>query len=135
MIVLDNSVYIAALFSDEKQHEALALRSAIEAGEVEAFVPAIFRYEAMNTLVQSLRRKRIKQAAYREYLADLEKFPVQVDELFLFQQVGKLAVKHTLSIYDAAYLELALRESLVLVTLDKALAAAARKERVPLLIS
>ena len=43
-----------------------------------------------------------------------------------------LARRHRLTFYDAAYLELAVREALPLATLDQALATAARAEGVPL---
>jgi predicted nucleic acid-binding protein len=44
-----------------------------------------------------------------------------------------LARRHRLTVYDAAYLELALREGLALATLDTALAEAARAEGVSVL--
>ena len=44
-----------------------------------------------------------------------------------------LARRHGLTVYDAAYLELATRENLSLATLDGPLAAAARAEGVPVL--
>jgi predicted nucleic acid-binding protein len=44
--------------------------------------------------------------------------------------VARLAIKHALSAYDAAYLHLALREHAPLATLDKKLAAAAEAEGV-----
>ncbi len=44
-----------------------------------------------------------------------------------------LARKHGLTVYDASYLELAQRESLVLATLDKDLIRAARAENIKLL--
>jgi predicted nucleic acid-binding protein len=43
-----------------------------------------------------------------------------------------LARRHGLTVYDAAYLELALREGLDLATLDTELADAARAEGMPL---
>jgi predicted nucleic acid-binding protein len=44
-----------------------------------------------------------------------------------------LALRYNLSAYDAAYLELALRKSLPLATLDAQLDAAARQAGVPVL--
>jgi predicted nucleic acid-binding protein len=43
-----------------------------------------------------------------------------------------LAREQNLSVYDAAYLELSIREALPLATRDKALAAAAKRCGVPL---
>jgi predicted nucleic acid-binding protein len=44
-----------------------------------------------------------------------------------------LARRYRLTVYDAAYLELAQRQGVPLATLDGALAAAATAENVPLL--
>ena len=56
----------------------------------------------------------------------LDRFPKEGDVLALARHRG-------LTVYDAAYLELARREGAPLATLDAALATAARAERVPLL--
>jgi predicted nucleic acid-binding protein len=50
-------------------------------------------------------------------------------------EVLRLARQHHLSVYDAAYLELAQREGLALATLDGDLAKAARKEKVAILVA
>ena len=44
-----------------------------------------------------------------------------------------LAIFHRLSVYDAVYLELALRLSLPLATLDRALRSAARREGIEII--
>ena len=46
----------------------------------------------------------------------------------------RLAIRHELTHYDAAYLELALRRNLPLATLDKDLRRAARAENVKLVV-
>jgi len=61
---------------------------------------------------------------------------VSVDDLALrraIDQVLPLAVRHALSSYDAAYLELALRKNAPLATLDAGLARAARDAGVELI--
>jgi predicted nucleic acid-binding protein len=69
-----------------------------------------------------------------QFLRDLNAFRIDVqfpqDEL----RVIELARKHSLSIYDAAYLALAMREHLPLSTLDQRLESAARVEGVGLLV-
>ena len=47
-----------------------------------------------------------------------------------FGDIRRLARTHRLSVYDAAYLDLALRLALPLATTDAALGAAAERERV-----
>jgi predicted nucleic acid-binding protein len=69
-------------------------------------------------------------------LADLALLPIQIDPETDRQAWGataRLAERHRLTLYDAAYLELALRRGLPLATLDKDLRAAASAEKVQLL--
>jgi len=69
-------------------------------------------------------------------LSDLSDFPIHVDPETHRQAWGmtaRLAERHGLTVYDAAYLELALRRGLPLATLDEDLRTAARTEKVPLL--
>ncbi|MHB1104092.1 MAG: type II toxin-antitoxin system VapC family toxin [Devosia sp.] len=47
--------------------------------------------------------------------------------------ISALSDRHDLTVYDAAYLELALRKELALATLDKELTAAARAAGVSVL--
>ena len=60
------------------------------------------------------------------FLADLETLSISIDHAPVSDAVLALARLHRLTIYDAAYLELALRIDAPLATLDKKLAAAAR---------
>lgn len=67
------------------------------------------------------------------FLPDLSRLRVKTDHVPDDGQILRLARTLRLSIYDAAYLELAGREHLPLATLDAALAAAARAEGVRIL--
>jgi predicted nucleic acid-binding protein len=58
---------------------------------------------------------------------------VQTCEQDEFRFFSSASRKHRLSVYDAAYLELARREGLPMATLDRDLAGAARAESVPLI--
>ncbi|MFN9619631.1 MAG: type II toxin-antitoxin system VapC family toxin [Synechococcaceae cyanobacterium] len=72
------------------------------------------------------------------FLGLLETLPVCVDHATTasaWHDTLALAPSHGLTVYDAAYLELALRRGLPLASRDKALQAAARREGVPLLPS
>jgi predicted nucleic acid-binding protein len=100
-----------------------------------AIVPPIWWYEIRNFLVVSERRKRLHTKDSVRFLALLETFPIEIDPEF--RQTGTrillLASAHGLSVYDAAYLELAYRRRLPLATLDRALEAAARAQGIPVL--
>ena len=64
------------------------------------------------------------------FTVQLEHLPIRVDTLTanqVFAHTLSLARAYKLSSYDAAYLELALREGLALATLDAALGKAATK--------
>jgi predicted nucleic acid-binding protein len=76
-------------------------------------------------------------AAFRDAtLADLELLPIQTDpdtEKHAWRSTLRLADLHRLSVYDAAYLELAMRRGLPLASLDRELRVAAAAENVVLL--
>lgn len=72
------------------------------------------------------------------FLVQLEVLPIQRDTLTARQAFSRtlgLARAYKLSSYDAAYLELALREGLPLATLDKALKKAAKQADVTLYLA
>ena len=96
-------------------------------------VPAHWRFEVANMLIMAERRGRIVPNAAAESLADLDALPIGIDADSLVQAWGEtmaLAREHSLTVYDSAYLELAKRLSLVLVSTDKKLLAAAALEGV-----
>jgi predicted nucleic acid-binding protein len=99
-------------------------------GREGAIVPALWRWEVQDVLRRLARDDRLNMTA-AEALAALRALPIEIDSelLGLFGQEFVLASDHGLSVYDAAYLELALRRNVKLATGDKQLAAAARKVR------
>jgi predicted nucleic acid-binding protein len=98
-----------------------------------AVVPALWWFEVRNTLIVGERRGRLDAIQTTEILAQIEALPISRDREPDSEAVLALARAHRLTVYDAAYLELALRADLPLATLDRQLAAAARAVRVPLL--
>ncbi len=80
----------------------------------------------------STRRQRIAETEVLDQLADIEALKITVDEtaiLCSWRQTYVLANRHNLTLYDAAYyVELALRRSVSLATLDRKLAAEAAAE-------
>jgi predicted nucleic acid-binding protein len=126
--VLDASIAACWAFQDEEHPDAaLALR---RMRTEEAVVPCLWWFEMRNTLVVSERRRRIAEPETAAFLAYLARLRVRVDLTPDGGELLRLARTHRLSVYDAAYLELAQREGLPLASLDRKLRKAAGTERV-----
>jgi predicted nucleic acid-binding protein len=95
-----------------------------------AEVPSIWWFELRNALLMAERRNRISKAITRKVLGAIEMLPIAVNRSPGGDMLMQLARAHRLSVYDAAYLELALRISAPLASLDRALIKAARAEDV-----
>jgi predicted nucleic acid-binding protein len=98
-----------------------------------ALVPTLWWFELRNALVVNERRGRITERQTARFLSDVERLAITVDRTPDQSGVLTLARRHRLTVYDAAYLELAVRNLLPLATLDQMLAAAARSEAVHLI--
>ena len=133
-LVIDSSMTLAWCFEDEKTAASLAVLARV--AEAGAIAPALWRLEVANGLQMAVRRKRIT-AAYRDAsLADLRALFIAIDpqtDHHAWTATLQLADRHDLTLYDAAYLELAQRRNLPLATLDGKLATAARGENVALI--
>ena len=94
----------------------------------EAMVPSVWSLEVRNILVVNERRGRIEPEDSDAFLRELLLLPIRIrpdqDESALLT----LARKHQLTAYDAAYLDLAVRISVPVATLDRSLARAVRAE-------
>ncbi|MGH3630006.1 MAG: type II toxin-antitoxin system VapC family toxin [Sciscionella sp.] len=133
-LVFDSSATLAWIYSDETSE---AIRRAFDLlAENGAWVPCLWRLEVANILEMGVRRGR-HDAAFRDAtLADLALLPISLDPETDRQAWGataRLASRHRLTLYDAAYLELAQRRGLPLATLDRGLRSAAGDEGVILL--
>jgi predicted nucleic acid-binding protein len=125
--VLDASVTMAWCFEDETTPYSEAVLDALVRGAT-ARVPAIWPFEVLNVVLGATRRTRLSPANARTFLAELRAFPILVDPTetaHVFHLVRTNAEHYHLTAYDAAYLELALREGLPLATLDRGLRDAA----------
>lgn len=87
-------------------------------------------FELRNILVVNERRGRIDAAGTASFLTDLDQLPIRIDRTPGSTAIVTLARTHRLTVYDAAYLELARRHGLPLATLDNQLLAAALKDGV-----
>jgi predicted nucleic acid-binding protein len=129
--VLDASIAITWVMRDEDH--PLADRAFRELQSGSAIVPGIWWYEIRNILVLNERRNRISPADSAQFLLDLGQFSIDVyfpDDGALLMDLSR---RYRLTVYDAAYLALAMRDRLPLATLDKALQAAAQAAGVALL--
>jgi predicted nucleic acid-binding protein len=133
-LVIDSSATLAWIYHEEAT-EAIGqvFDRVIENG---AWVPSLWRLEVANVLEMGVRRRR-HDAAFRDAsLADLALLPILLDpesHAQAWSATAQLAARHRLTLYDAAYLELALRRGVPLATLDGELRAAAKAEGVVLL--
>jgi predicted nucleic acid-binding protein len=133
-LVLDSSITLAWAYSDETtQSVTLVFDRLIQSG---AWVPGLWRLEIANVLEMSVRRKRHDRNFRDATLADLAQLPIQVDiqtDQQAWTATLRVAERHHLTLHDAAYLEVALRRSLPLATLDENLRRAAKAEKVQVL--
>ncbi len=89
-----------------------------------ALVPRLWYLEVGNTLLVAESRKKITEAESERFIQWLQNLPIEEDDshtLQFFDRTMSMAREHKLSFYDAVYLELAMRESLPIATLDKQL--------------
>lgn len=122
-IVPDNSIILSWCLADENDPRAeRAMQLVIDHGAV---VPGIWWYELRNALVVNERRGRLGAADSRSTLADLREMRITIDHEHDEALLLDLSRQHELSVYDAAYLEVALRLGLPLASLDQRLCEAA----------
>jgi predicted nucleic acid-binding protein len=133
-LVLDASATLANIYPDETTPSIEAVFD--ELIDDDAWVPSLWRIEVANSLARGVRRGRLTLAKRDLALADLDRLPIFDDPETGWHVWGKtmrLVDTYGLTVYDATYLELALRLSLPLATLDGDLRKAAEREGVPLL--
>lgn len=132
--VLDASVAVSWAFEDERDTYSLGVLERLLTGE--AVTSAIWPLEVSNALISAERRKRISSsnaARFGSYLLALPIVVEPVERKASLTDVRRLAHHHTLSSYDASYLEVALRRGIPLATGDMALSLAAESAGVALL--
>lgn len=125
--VADASITLAALFPDEKHPLAISLFG----GSLDStfHAPAHWPLEVANALLIGLRRNRLDENEKDELISIATGLKVMLDNMVpatVFHSVFPLATLHQLTLYDAAFLDVAQRLNLPLATLDGALMQAAR---------
>ncbi|HEY8251512.1 MAG TPA: type II toxin-antitoxin system VapC family toxin [Burkholderiales bacterium] len=122
--VLDASVTLPWFLQDERTAFTDSVFAAL--GRDEFWVPAVWRLEFPNALLAAERKRRIDRQTRIEALEFASGLALRVDPAPIdMRSISAIAERHGLSTYDAAYLELAARQGIGLITLDRALADAA----------
>jgi predicted nucleic acid-binding protein len=133
-LVLDSSATLAWFYADETTP---GIRRVFELlVKSSAWVPSLWRLEVANILEMGIRRGWHDIAFRQATVADLSLLPINLDpetDSQAWDATLKLAHRHRLTLYGAAYLELAQRRGLPLATLDGDLRKAANAESVQLL--
>lgn len=133
--VADASVALSWCFEDEADAWTDGLLDRLRS-EGQIIVPAHWPTEVSNGMSMGLRRKRIQPDRPALFWDELALLPIEVEPPLSPNQaktVLALCQQYGLTVYDAAYLELAKRKGLPLATLDSALLKAAPLESVALI--
>lgn len=126
--VLDTSVIMSWCFNDETDDYSDSVLAMLSTSE--ALTPSICPFEVANVLLVAERRGRLTEADTSRFMSLLESLPIHIDlksPNLIIADLLAVGRKYGLSSYDAAYLELAMREGLSLATRDEALRFAAGK--------
>ena len=127
--VIDASIAAAWCFKDEATDYTEAVLDAL-VGSSMAIAPRLFLYEAHNMILTGLRRQRIDHADAEAFIMLLPKLSISITDPQIYADVFLLAQRHRLTFYDAAYLDLAMREGLPISSRDGDLLKAATLERI-----
>jgi predicted nucleic acid-binding protein len=130
-LVIDASIALAWSLADEGGVRADEALTIVERSG--AIVPILWTYEVANSLTHFVQRSRIDTERARTIVAALERLDitrVPPESRSWFRETSDLAIRHSLSVYDAAYLQLALAAGAKLASLDKKLVIAASSEGV-----
>jgi predicted nucleic acid-binding protein len=132
--VVDSSIVLTWCFEDEASPETDALFERVR--DEGATVPGLWHLELGNVLLQAERRGRISSFDIARRLSLIADLPIAIDPETngrAWREILSLARTEALTVYDAAYLELAIRRGLALMTRDAELATAAKRNGVVVL--
>lgn len=130
-LILDSSVTMAYIYGEETTSAVQWVWDQVM--DQGAWAPLLWRWEMANVLQTGIRKRRHDPAFRDDTLADLSRLPIRMDagaDATILPACVRLSDRHHLTIYDALYLELALRLGLPLATLDHELQAAAAAENI-----
>lgn len=135
--VLDNTIAMAWCFSDETTSYTDYFLNRLSNLVDVAVVPALWVYEVSNVTSLAVRNGRITNADAAQFLTSLNDLPIELEPLRHRREVlsalAAVSKRYSLTAYDAAYLEIALRRNLPVATLDRRLIEACRQASVTVL--
>ena len=123
-LVLDASIAAAWCFKEETTQYTNGVLLAVSEF-AEAAAPGLWAYEIRNSVLMGVRRNRLTRSDAEEFLDSIPDLRISLIDPPSYGPVFTLAERHGLTFYDAAYLELAIREGLPLASLDAQLMRAA----------
>ena len=132
--IADASVAIGWVHPAQATSETAAMLDTIEEGAV-VEVPALWPLEVANALIVLVRRRKLAEEDRQTALRWFRGLPIRIDHemaSLAFSRLSELASAYRLSVYDAAYLELAERRTLALACTDGPLRKAASRRGVRL---
>ena len=132
--VIDCSITMAWCFDDEATPKASKILDRL--ANEKALVPELWFLEVANVLAMAEKRRRITAAKSDEFVSLLEKLDIEIDQGRpggAFSTLLPLCRANGLTSYDAVYLDLAVRRSLPLASLDDELRRGAKALGVKLL--
>jgi len=127
-VVVDASIALAWCFPDETSDYADGVLVSLEGKTM--LVPAVWSLEIANAILVGERRKRLNRPEINQFTVLLESLSLVQDTRPIVNHVNDvlpLARKYGLTAYDAAYLELSIRNRAPLATLDVRLQKAAKQ--------
>jgi predicted nucleic acid-binding protein len=133
-LVLDASLTLSWYFEDERTPTVDAVLDQVAASS--AVVPSLWRIEVANGLQMAIRRNRIDRDFRDRAVRHLSLLPIVIDpetDAYVWTATLRLSDRFGLTVYDAAYLELAQRRDLPLASIDKALRTAGQRLGVSIL--
>jgi predicted nucleic acid-binding protein len=129
------SVTLAWYFPDEQTDRTHERLERLTQGD-RVIVPAHWPTEVANAFLMGVRKKRIEPEQPPLLWDQLDRLAIETEPALTTVEVKEvlaLGEKHGLTVYDAAYLDLARSRQLPLATLDGDLRKAAQSESVELL--
>jgi predicted nucleic acid-binding protein len=123
--IIDASLAMNWYLTDEQDRQySVSVFAAL--GQREILVPSLWIYEVANVLLVAQRRGRIAPDRIQEVLETVTGFNLRIDEVVPESalRLTRLGLQYGLTVYDAAYLDLALRSSSPIATKDNALVKA-----------
>lgn len=130
-LVLDNSVAMLWLLPQSNPSGVALAEKVLGLLQTNsAMVPSLWALEAANVIAKSQRSGKVSLAQASAFIALLDDLDISTDSATAKRALSEtleLARQFGLSAYDAAYLELAMREGLPLASLDAQLLDAARQ--------